>query len=101
VNSRILQLSLTFEVEEEERPDLSALCAEIEHRLRSVDGVDEVFSDVAGSTRKYALVVELTGDSPDGQAASIEMLDAIKALVPRLVREPRVVPVWNLDEEEE
>jgi len=97
----MIQLSLTFEVEEEERPDLSALCAEIEHRLRSVDGVDEVFSDVAGSTRKYALVVELTGDSPDGQVASAEMLEAIKALVPRLVREPRVGPTWNLDEDDD
>jgi len=97
----MIQLSLTFEVEDEERPDLFALCAAIEHRLREVDGVDEVFSDVAGSTRKYALVVELTGDSLDGNAASAEMLEAVKALVPRLVREPRVGPTWNLEEEEE
>ena len=96
----LLQLSISFSVEEEDRPDLSALCSEIERRLRNLPEIDEAFVDVGGSLRNYSLVVEISGQTADAGAAQVEMLEAVRRMVPRLAREPRVGGVWPLDEEE-
>ena len=97
----LLQLSISFSVEEEDRPDLSALCSEIERRLRNLPEIDEAFVDVGGSLRNYSLVVEISGQTADAGAAQVEMLEAVRGMVPRLAAQPRVGNVWPLDEEDE
>ena len=96
----LFQLSVSFEVQDEDKLDLSALCAEIEHRLSSLDGVEGAFADVGGATRRFSLVVELEGEGADCALASSEMVAAIQELVPRLVNEPRAGRTWPLEEDD-
>ena len=97
----LLQLSISFSVEEEDQPDLSALCSEIERRLRDLPEVDEAFVDVGGSLRNYSLVVEISGQEADAGAAQVEMLEAVRGMVPRLAGSPRVGGTWAIDEGDE
>src|SRR5574342_455684 len=96
----LLQLSVSFSVEDEDRPDLSALCSEIERRLRALPEVDEAFVDVGGSLRNYSLVVEITGEQADANSAQVEMVEAVREMVPRLAREPRVGSAVPLEDDD-
>lgn len=94
--NRIVQLAATFEIESENQPpDLSALCADIEHRLAGLEGVETVFADVGGSTRKFTLVVELQGQADEGEV-NLEMVEAIRRATPKLAGEPKAGRLWVL-----
>lgn len=57
----ILSLSLTFEVEDEDAPDLRELCSDLEEGLAAVDGVEFASVDVKHSVRRFSLVAEIEG----------------------------------------
>lgn len=94
--NRITQLAATFEIESENNPpDLAALCADIEHRLGELEGVEFVSADVGGSTRKFTLVVELQGQADESEI-NLEMVEAIRKAAPKLAGEPKAGRMWVL-----
>lgn len=93
----LIQISVTFEVEDEDSPNRDRLIQEVEQSLRDIDGVDEVAADLARSTRRYQLVAEIEGHNPDASAATLEMEQAVRRVV-KVAEEPIRHQPWVLEE---
>ncbi len=89
--TQLLTLAATFAVEEENAPDFGLLLAEVEDRMRQLDGVHGGFADLTASTRHYTVVVELEGNGVDLQIAADELDTSIREVVTKFSEEPRVL----------
>jgi len=87
VTTRLLTLSLTFCVEEEDAPDRGELLAEIESRLLDLEGVTFASADIATQTRCYTLIAEVEGEVDWGDAND-HMVETVVDFV-KVVGEPR------------
>lgn len=79
----ICSLSLIFEVEDEDAPDVRDLCSLLESRLAAVDGVEFASVDVEHSTRRFSLLAEIEGQA-DPSACGQVMEQAVGEVVKRL-----------------